>query len=190
MPLSTPPIQRGRLVVGGTTHYTLPGVCPSGTVGSAVLTAGQDRFMPILVETPITLDQLALEVTSAGAGGTTLRMAIYNADGSWQPTTLVVDAGTVAADGNGVKTATISTTLAPGRYLLAVNSDGTPTLRTIRGSIPNMFINSAFSGNALILVMRNTRAYAAFPATATAIDTVTASSVGIEYSVVCRVSTP
>lgn len=179
----------GRLSLGGTTYFSLPGVEPT-TVTTFAMAANQVRYAPILVITPITIDQLAIEVTSAGAGGTTARLGIYNADTSWQPTTLVVDAGTVAVDSTGVKTAGISTTLQPGRYLTAINTDGAPTVRTVRGGAHYMGLNTSLGASSFNISMLATQTYAAFPATATAPTTVGSGGNPFQHYVVLRVSTP
>lgn len=70
------------------------------------------------------------------------RMGIYEDDGDGQPGALVVDAGTVTtASGAGTwKTVTISQTLSPGRYWLALVSQGgasVPSMaRVIMTNIP------------------------------------------------------
>lgn len=93
---------------------------------------------------PITLDRVAVEVTTASAAGKLARMAIYTADDYWQPATLVQDFGTVATDVGAVPTVqaiTISLTLQPGRYVGIIIQDGLATFRTFGGF--------SLSGNAI-----------------------------------------
>jgi hypothetical protein len=180
-------IAEGRPKAGAVISYTLPGVETFAATTLAV-SANVIRYFPILVVTPITLDQLAVEVTAAGAGSTTARLGIFNADADWQPGTLVVDGGTVATDSTGVKTATINTTLQPGRYLLALNSDGGATLRGRHGGTRYAGFPAAI-GAAFMATMTKSLAYAAFGSPGTAWDTQLTSS-GFIYIVFCRVSTP
>ena len=189
MPLYIPPIVVvGRAKAGGTTHYMVPGVELSAT-GTVAIAANVLRYEPFITNTTITIDQLALEVTTASAGGTTLRMGIYNADTDWQPTSLIVDAGTVAADSLGVKTASISQTLSPGRYLKVINSDSTPTLRTGRGGSALLGAQSTLT-SAPFFTPSVATAYAAFTAAGVAWTTlITSGSPPVHY-VFCRVSVP
>lgn len=180
-------VVEGRLVASGTTYYSIPGVDIT-SVAALALTANTVRYAPFLVSTPITLDQLACEVTGPGAGGTTIRMGIYNADMSWQPTSLVVDAGTVTADSNAIKTASINQTLQPGRYLFAINSDGAPTMRTLVGG--TRFAGYQLGANAMINRLTVAQAYAAFPGAGTAITAPGAGTSAIPHMVVGRVSVP
>lgn len=130
--------------------YWIPGVRPTGQ-GTA--SQSQDRlwYEPWVVDSTATLDRLAVEVvTTAGSAGKLLRMGIYNADTSWTPTTLVVDAGTVAVDATGIQAATINVTLPPGRYCCAfvLPTGGTaPTLRQIAGTVNSFPGISGTAGN-------------------------------------------
>jgi hypothetical protein len=116
---------------GGTVYSSMPGV-EALSATTLAITANVMYYAPILVTTSITIDQLQLVVTVAGAAGKLVRMGIYNADTDWQPTSLVLDAGTVLVDTTGVKSISISQVLPPGRYITALVSDGTPTLRSLR----------------------------------------------------------
>jgi hypothetical protein len=187
MPVTFPfvSVAQGRY---GTSNFLIPGFVPNNS-STLALTANQVRYFPIIVSTAITLDRLACEVTATGAGGTTIRLGIYNADTDWAVTSLVVDGGTVAADSTGVKTVTINTTLAPGRYLLACNSDGTPTLRSIRGALPGMGFVAALGATANITRMTASQTYDAFPSTGTA-HTIGSGNQQYDYAVFCRVSVP
>lgn len=183
-------VAQGRVKNGSTVYYQIPGAFP---ISVATLSCAQNiiRYAPMLVATPITLDQLACEVTTAGGAATTLRMGIYNADTDWQPTSLVVDAGTVAADSTGVKTASISTTLAAGRYLLAMNTDANPVaLRNIRHSGPIAPIYNTIGASPLAIAWRVAQAYGSLPSTGVAWTLDSGSGVPFDCVVFCRVSTP
>ena len=181
------PVARGRLVAAGATHLTIPGVAITAQL-TAALVANTVRYFPILVLSDCTIDQLLIAVTAASGGGTTARLGIYNASVDWVPGTLILDAGTVAVDGNGNKTIAISQALTPGRYYLALNSDSTPTIRLMRGSLAQPLILSTISGNALITALTAAQVYAVFPSPGTAIDTVTSSTTPFEYGIFCRLS--
>lgn len=86
------------------------------------------------VTEPITLDRVGIEVTTAGAAGKLVRLALYTADQYLQPDTLVQDFGTVATDVGAVptlQTITINLTLQPGRYIGIITQDGTAAFRVI-----------------------------------------------------------
>jgi hypothetical protein len=180
-------IADGRPKFGSTLTYNIPGV-DSSSASTLALAQNIIRYMPIVVVTPITLDQLAIEVTSAGSAGTVARLGIYSANTDWQPTNLVVDAGTVAIDSLGVKTAAINTLLQPGRYLLALNCNGAPTLRTrVGGGRYGGFpaaLGTAFTGT-----LQKASAFGVFGDPGVAWDATLTSS-GIIYMVFCRIATP
>lgn len=180
----------GRPKAGGITYYTIPGVV-AGPASVNTFTPGANRihYFPIFVRSSITLDQLACEVTSAGAAATTARMGIYHSTADRLPGALIVDAGTVAADSLGVKTAAIAVTLARGLYLLSIRTDGAAAFRRIAGDIGGSAMITTFGANALISEMRvNAAAYAPFPDPGTAWDTVNNFTGPINYPVFVRVS--
>lgn len=183
-------IPEGRISLGGTTHYSIPGI-DLIAVTTRTFVASRIYYEPFFVLTPITLDQLALEVTTGGAGGTLLRMALYAADTNWLPTgARIVDSGTVAADGLGVKTASINTTLQPGRYLKAVISDGTPVCRALRGGGQFYGIAAAIGASALNAQLIVAGSGNALPDPGTAPTTVVVTTAPPDHVVVMRVSVP
>lgn len=182
-------IAHGRAVISGTTQYTIPGIEPTTTATQAI-TANVVRYCPIYVVTQITIDQLAIEVTSAGAGSTTARLGIYQMGTDGQPGSLVVDAGTVAVDGNGVKTVSVNTILTPGRYLTALNSDGAPTLRAVRGGGYLMGYNTALGATPGISAPNGAQTYGTFPSTGTAWTAAGGTAIGPLQYIWMRVSTP
>lgn len=128
-------IAEGRAVVSGTPQLSIPGVdCLGTTVNSDTLAANELRYSPFYLTSHIEIDQICMEITTAAAAGKKINFGIYDADASWNPLGLVVEAGGILADTIGVKTATVTgQTLTPGRYLTAFNTDGVPTIRGIRG---------------------------------------------------------
>src|SRR6188508_2823782 len=97
-------VPEGRIKTGSTYSYMIPGV-ETIAGGTVALTANQIRYEPFIVNSTITLDQLICEITTNSAGGTTVRVGIYAANTDWQPTTLIVDAGTLDASANAIKIA-------------------------------------------------------------------------------------
>jgi hypothetical protein len=184
-------IPRGRYNPAGTPQWSVPGVVFSsqGTTAYAINT---DQFQPFLVSTPLVVDRLVTEVTGAsGSAGSLGRLALYHADPSWQPTALVVDAGTHATDSTGVYALTVATTLLPGRYLTAQNSNGAnATFRTYRGGLAlsgGQIINT-MGTNPLIQRVNLSRTFAAFPADGTAWTGEIGSTIGFVYTVLLRVA--
>lgn len=92
---------------------------------------------PIYFPTTRAVDQIAINVSTAGTATHVARLGIYNASSSSGfPTTVKVDAGSVAIDSTGVKTLTISTTLT-GLYWLAMTAQsGTFTALAVGGCPP------------------------------------------------------
>lgn len=85
---------------------------------------GDTLFIPIYVGGTTTYNAIVLNVASAGNTDNPVRVGLYNADltnGIITPSTVIVDAGTVAVDSTGVKTATIDETLAKGYYFVVIS---------------------------------------------------------------------
>lgn len=190
MPYVPPVIAEGRAKVGGVAQYSIPGVQLRG-IATKGLAANRILYMPIIVTTPITLDQLAVEITTAAASGKVARLAIYNADVDWQPTSKVLDAGTIAVDPGapGIVTASIAVTLAAGRYLLAIISDGTPTLRSFQAGAP-LGLLAALGTSAIPFQAFIAGSGTTLPDPGTAWTTLSGAGASFDYVVVCRVSAP
>lgn len=164
-------VPRGRARHGGNNWLVHPGIMP---ISQAVYApaANQIFYMPIIVHTPITIDAVVIEVTIAGAGGTRGRVAIYNADVNWQPTTLVVATAQIPVDGVAVVTTAIAATvLQEGRYLIAYTSDINATLRLVRGSTDCWGVNPVLGVNLWTSLAYVAAAYAALPDPGTVWDT-------------------
>lgn len=106
--------------------------------------------LPFFVARAITIDRLAIEITTADAGKIA-RLGIYNNGTNLYPGTLILDAGTVSVGANAVVAATINQALTKGLYWLVVVSDGNPSGRyqypawTPMGINPTNFILSRFN---------------------------------------------
>jgi len=113
----------------GATWWYIPG---NAIVGAALksLTLNYMWHYPWLIDSaPYVINEVALEVTTAAAGAL-IRIGIYKADVNWQPTDLVIDAGTVDASAIGIKIKSVALTLQPGRYLAVVVSSATVSIRS------------------------------------------------------------
>lgn len=186
---ATPLVAEGRAKTGGTTYYSIPGVVTTG-VNTFTLTAAFLHYMPFFVQSSITLDQLACEVTTAAAAGNNLRMGIYAATTDWNATgTPLVDSGAVLVDTTGVKTASISLTLTRGRYLFASLPQANVGLRTVLGSAPFMGYSTTLGASPYISELYASQAYGALPSSPPA-WTAGLANVGIAQHVFCRISVP
>ncbi len=96
--------------------------------GTIALAANWIYAIPFVVERNITIDRLAIQVTSASGAGTEARLGLYKDGTNLYPGELVVDAGVVATDANTVVAASISESLDKGLYFLVIASESTPTL--------------------------------------------------------------
>lgn len=97
-----------------------------GGATSAAYAANTVYFFPFIVSETKSWDRLAFEVQTAGTAANA-RVAIYTG-ANGKPASLVLDAGSFAVAGTGLKTVTINQSLPPGVYWLAVVLDGTETL--------------------------------------------------------------
>lgn len=102
-------------------RYQFPVQPTSATGGGA--TGDRCYFSPIPVAfTSITYDRLAVFLTSNGGAGTVFRLGMYQNDGTdSNPSTLIVDGGTVAGDAGAAaaKTVTISQKVTRGWWWTA-----------------------------------------------------------------------
>lgn len=86
-------------------------------------TAGRVFIVPLEVREPITITHIGVCITTAGGGGTTAQLGIYNSasnipDGQ----AIVVDAGTIDATAVGPKELAVSLVLSPGKYFLCLET--------------------------------------------------------------------
>lgn len=190
--VSTNIVPRGRLKASGVAYPGIPG-CEVISNGTQAIIANQVRYQGFIVDTPITLDQLTCSISATGTA-TLIRMAIYNADLDWQPTSLVVDGGTVSAAAAVPVAATINTVLLPGRYLTALNADGTATLFAWRGdgTRGGTGIATAMAAGSQNSLLVATQTFGAFPATGTAMVSggITAGNTPPVHVALVRVSAP
>ncbi len=154
----------------------------ASTLSSVNHTTPSVFFVPMVIEKTITIDAIAVEVTTAGIAGSFCRFGIYNGDAaSCNPTTLIVDSGDISASTTGVKTFVLGTpiTLQPGLYFTAL-STGSSTQHQFRSMAVSSFatvIGQASAGGANQgSYINGTRAsYGALPANASSLLTLTAT---------------
>lgn len=111
--------------------YSAPNTGASLTTGAP--TANILRVIPFIVAKTTTIDQMAINVTTAVAGHA--RVGIYADNGNNYPGALVVEATSVTQIDTGtigVKIATngLPVTLQPGLYWLAIVGNAAPTIRS------------------------------------------------------------
>lgn len=182
------PEGRGR-TSGGVNNLSIPGL-ESAAQSTTGVTSNRLVYEPILIPTAITIDLLAVEVTTLFVGGL-MRLGIYNADVHWQPTSLVLDAGTVATDTLGVKSISINQALPAGRYLFAfVMNSSTPQFRTARGGSRLYGYNPALGTTIFTASVQVTFAFGTLPDPGTAWDTPNYVNSGNSHLIFCRESVP
>jgi hypothetical protein len=96
----------------------------TNTTSTQSTTTGVVSYLPFLVERTTTFDRIACRTGGTVTGTSTVRLGIYN-NSNKKPTTVLLDAGTVAAtETSTIYSITINQTLNPGWYWLAhvVNS--------------------------------------------------------------------
>lgn len=194
--LNTIPAVRGGVLAegrgrtsGGANNLSIPGfeAAAQSTTG---VTNNRLIYESIVVPTTITIDQLVVEVTTLVASGSA-RLGIYNADINWQPTSLILDAGTVATDTTGIKSISISQVLAPGRYLFAVvTNSSTHQFRTARGGSRLFGYSPALGTTIFTGSVQVAFTFGVLPDPGTAWDTINAANSGNSHMIFCRESTP
>ncbi|KKL66768.1 hypothetical protein LCGC14_2141660 [marine sediment metagenome] len=118
------------LDVGEANPYSIPGWL-TRMAASVTITIDSLFAFPIYVETTTTFNRIGVFVSTPGAALSVMRLGLYNASisgGVITPTSLRLDAGTVAVDSGGQKIIIISHELAAGHYYVAFSTNSTPAL--------------------------------------------------------------
>jgi hypothetical protein len=133
---------------------------------------GRVHYFPVLIDQTISIDRLAIEVTTAVASSNA-RLGIYLDNGNRVPGTLHFDAGAdIDCSTTGVKDLTVSTTLPKGLIHLAIGVAGGASAPTFVGLAPlTGIIGSTSAGIALgdapgLLSASSSYAGGALPSTA------------------------
>lgn len=107
------------------------GVNTADALTTGVPSANILRALPFLVPQPITIDQLAINVTASSAS-TAARLGVYADGGNLYPSTLIVDAGVVDTSSTGVKSLSINNSIEAGSLVwFVIVGNGGPTLRAL-----------------------------------------------------------
>lgn len=130
--------QHSRFTGVGQTWYSLLQGRPIG-VGAYTLLASYQYYEGFIVESPVQIDRLGVDVSTAVAGSQ-VRLGLCKADAYWTPGALVWEAGTIATTSNGLASIDLSAVLtlqqrqlAPGRYFWLLQTPATvPTVRCWR----------------------------------------------------------
>lgn len=92
----------------------------NGTTGAAAGSFAQRPFWwPFIADRTLTIATINCYCWTLEAGST-LRLGIYNCTDEWVPTTLVADYGTVSGAATGLKTATGTSTVPAGPFVICV----------------------------------------------------------------------
>lgn len=149
-------------------------------------------LVPFPVQTTMVIDQLAVELTTAGSVGSLCRFGIYRGNPtSINPSTLVVDSGDIssATIGNKIFTPGTPITLPPGLYFTAFSTNSASPFGVRSLTVTNFaqVIGTATPGNVnLGTYINGVRAsYGALPANASSLTL--NSTVGAIYALFYRI---
>jgi hypothetical protein len=169
-----------------TTRYSfgMPNL-QSGSISTASLTSGNDRYQRFVITKLTIVDMVLMEVTTAPASAATVYFGLYAADTNFQPTgnALLATNLAVGASATGIFTKQFTpVTLQPGIYLLATNPSVTMTVRTLING--DAAITSTYGSSGAIVTLSRTRTAATFGNNPSEWNTITtASTVGsINYA--------
>jgi hypothetical protein len=140
-------------------------------IGSLGNLANSIRYSPFIIEKDITITQLGISVVTIAATGNTARVGIYSNNASTnQPSSRLVDSGTIALDGStGQRIVTgLSVTLTKGLYWLAYFTNAsTGTVASIANlNLPDVIGTTGTLNNGLITGYTQSLTYTSLPATA------------------------
>jgi hypothetical protein len=127
------------------------------------------RYVPFYLDADITISRIGINVVTIAPASSTCRVGIYNNDASTcQPSTRIVDAGTMALDSTGAKSITgLSVALTKGLYWLAyVGSANSGTITGIGTSAVLDVKGQANIGAVGFAGFNQTFTYAPLPASA------------------------
>lgn len=107
-------------------YYYDPRLVGTNAMSAAGATAARLTLIPMVIPQNLTIDRIAIYVSTASAtAGTFTRLGLYASDSTGQPGALLIDAGTVPNDSVGVKEIAVSLPLTAGLYWPATwNKEG------------------------------------------------------------------
>jgi len=153
----------------GTTQYEswYTPICSTTALTTGALTANRFYAFPFIVPKTMTLDRIAINVTTAGTGNA--RLGIYTSSVSLGlfPDQKILDAGEISIASTGIKSITISQQLTAGMYFLVIVSNGTPTIRchALIGIMPLLGYTSSLGAEVAAVGLYVSFTYAALPTT-------------------------
>lgn len=156
-------------------YSALPCIAPS----TLSLANNRIHYVPFQVTESVTFTRIGINVTTLQAASV-IRLGIYNSSGG-KPSTLLVDAGTVAGTATGEKEITISQAMTPGWYWLAclsdVNSIGvTAENGASSGDTVRVNLGTSTGGGNGVIYVYETFSYASLPASVGTILDMTGAS--------------
>lgn len=84
-----------------------------------------------VVNTALTIDRLGIQVSTASAASTGVKLGVFGVDSNHLPSgAALYQSGELLTDSTGLKEASLSLALTPGVYYAAAIFSGTPTVRT------------------------------------------------------------
>lgn len=103
----------------------------SGTFSTGTAVANTTYYLPIIINATGTLDRIQVTTSATFSGTASVRLGIYNMDGTGLPSTVLLDAGTVSCTAASTNySITISQAVTPGIYYLAANSQTAATINS------------------------------------------------------------
>jgi hypothetical protein len=157
-----------------------------GGGGTRTMTFNLLWLWPFDLTVPVTISALACNVTSAGTAGSTIRLGIYSSDGASGVGALLLDAGTVAGDSTGVKTAAINQAASPDRLWFGAVWQGTnstaPVLQAYTHAAPYVGW-SAFQQFPSILAYTYAAISGALPATVSSPSVENSNAPAVQFQV-------
>ena len=147
MPLYTPPSTQGFATwpTPASTEYFGSSFAYSNS--NTATTLNLLNLWPVPISATMTADRIGCNIGTTGSAGAVVRLGIYGSTSEYRPGSLVLDAGTLAADATtGNKEITISQSLTAGLYWLALVSQVATCF--VRHSVP-VFSNMTTAVNDL-----------------------------------------
>jgi hypothetical protein len=112
----------------GINDYIVP-YAKAGTAATTLaLTASRIYWIPFIVWSSVSITGIAINVTTAATG--TVYVGIYNSNSRYQPYSLLTSTSFNSGT-TGLKSATLSLTLLPNVYWMALVSTAAPTIRAV-----------------------------------------------------------
>ena len=120
-----------------------------GIRGQFAMTANRLYITPTIIQAPCHITSIAHIIRTAAAGGSTMRVGIYNLirqplNGNTYDSnfTLMVDLGTVAVDTTGTKAIACDLKLGQGVYGIATISNGAPQIMSTGTAAADMWLSA------------------------------------------------